>query len=199
MPTSRPRPTPPGRAVRPVANSKHEQRRWRHAGVSWRSATPACTSAGSSSSPGSSRPSVGSRPITRHAPWPPSAVFRSSVRWSPSNGSADLVQAHRVVVESEHDDLVERRRRQSEEVRVALDRTRGRSQGACRGRAQARGDPSHVASLGDRGGRSQAAARNLDRDTASRPRYRAAGRRGGPGTRAPRRGDGRWSGTRTRS
>ena len=29
----------------------------------------------------------------------------------------DLVQAHRVVVESEHDDLVERRRRQSEEVR----------------------------------------------------------------------------------
>jgi chromosome segregation protein len=29
----------------------------------------------------------------------------------------DLVQAHRVVVESEHDDLVDRRRRQSEEVR----------------------------------------------------------------------------------
>ena len=40
---------------------------------------------------------------------------------------ADLVQAHRAVVEIEHDDLVERRRRQSEEVRglsTALDSSR---------------------------------------------------------------------------
>ena len=97
-----------------------------------------------------------------------------------------LVDGHRAVIEADARELVERRRRQSDEVRAlspSLDDAPPRA-----GRRRAALD--EVARAGparrDRRGRGRAAARGRGRDAAPRPRHRARGRRGRRAARAAR-------------